>query len=103
MMIMMMVIVVMVIVVMVIVVMVIVVMVTLILPTGSVLDGHHHVFWCGDMNYRVELSREEVDQLLEKNDLRVSECDGGEWDGDECDGELSFSLSCFETSSRERY
>ena len=45
------------------------------------------MFWCGDMNYRVELSRGEADQLLQKKDFRVSDCDGDECDGDECDGD----------------
>ena len=39
----------------------------------SVLEHHNYVFWCGDMNYRVDMSRQEVDQLLERNDLRVSD------------------------------
>ena len=30
------------------------------------------MFWCGDMNYRVDMSRQEVDKLLKKNDLKVS-------------------------------
>lgn len=35
-------------------------------------DNYDYVFWLGDLNYRVDLSREECNQLLMKSNILVS-------------------------------
>ena len=39
------------------------------------LDSFDHIFWCGDFNYRVALTREQADQLLATSDFTVSKTD----------------------------
>ncbi|CAM1293610.1 SYNJ1 (predicted) [Pycnogonum litorale] len=38
-------------------------------PMGRTLHAHDYVFWCGDFNYRVDLSNEKVKTLLKQNDI----------------------------------
>ncbi|GBM41162.1 Synaptojanin-1, partial [Araneus ventricosus] len=33
-------------------------------PLGRTLDSHDYVFWCGDFNYRIDLTNEEVKKLV---------------------------------------
>lgn len=35
-------------------------------------DTSHHVFWCGDLNYRVGLERARVEELISQRDWTVS-------------------------------
>lgn len=37
-------------------------------PMGRSLNSHDYVFWCGDFNYRIDLSNEEVKQLVRDRD-----------------------------------
>jgi hypothetical protein len=37
----------------------------------DVTDQFDYTFWAGDLNYRVELSREKADECLQKGDLEV--------------------------------
>ena len=36
------------------------------------LDSFDHVFWFGDLNYRVDITRDQADQYLVSSDLTVS-------------------------------
>ena len=36
------------------------------------LDSFDHIFWFGDLNYRVELTRDQADQYLANSDWMVS-------------------------------
>lgn len=38
-------------------------------PMGRTLNAHDYVFWCGDFNYRVDMDKEEMKELLKKNDI----------------------------------
>ncbi len=38
-----------------------------VLLQGRTLSSHDYVFWCGDFNYRIDLPREEVKELV-RND-----------------------------------
>ena len=49
---------------------------------GRTLKGHDYVFWCGDFNYRIDMDKDEMKELirqgelqpiLENDQLRVSE------------------------------
>lgn len=31
---------------------------------GRILDSHEYVFWCGDFNYRIDLSNDEVKKAV---------------------------------------
>lgn len=50
-------------------------------PMGRTLKGHDYVFWCGDFNYRIDMDKDEMKDLikigelqpiLENDQLRVS-------------------------------
>lgn len=49
-------------------------------PMGRTLNTHDYVFWCGDFNYRVDMDKDEMkemikrheyDQILQNDQLRV--------------------------------
>lgn len=53
-------------------------------PMGRTLNTHDYVFWCGDFNYRVDMDKDEMkdmikrnefDQILQNDQLRVSALD----------------------------
>ena len=37
------------------------------------LDSFDHVFWFGDLNYRVDITRDQADRYLVSSDLTVSD------------------------------
>lgn len=37
-------------------------------PMGRTLNSHDYVFWCGDFNYRIDMSNEEVKELVRQRD-----------------------------------
>jgi Phosphatidylinositol 5-phosphate phosphatase len=37
-------------------------------PMGRTLNSHDYVFWCGDFNYRIDMDKDELKELL-KHDL----------------------------------
>ncbi|ROT80516.1 putative synaptojanin-1 [Penaeus vannamei] len=43
----------------------------LIFPLGMPLWAHDYVFWCGDFNYRINLSRDEVLELVQRREWSV--------------------------------
>ncbi|XP_076055462.1 synaptojanin isoform X2 [Oratosquilla oratoria] len=43
----------------------------LIFPLGQPLWAHDYVFWCGDFNYRINLSRDEVIDLVQRQEWSV--------------------------------
>lgn len=54
-------------------------------PMGRTLNTHDYVFWCGDFNYRVDMDKEdmkemirrnEIDQILQNDQLRVQQDQG---------------------------
>lgn len=38
-------------------------------PMGRTLKGHDYVFWCGDFNYRIDMDKEEMKELIRNGDL----------------------------------
>ncbi|EDV21940.1 uncharacterized protein TRIADDRAFT_29738, partial [Trichoplax adhaerens] len=36
-------------------------------PMAYLVDSHDYVFWCGDLNYRIDLPRDEVLKMIENN------------------------------------
>ncbi|XP_023247557.1 synaptojanin-1 isoform X2 [Copidosoma floridanum] len=41
----------------------------IIFPMGRTLNDHDYVFWCGDFNYRVDMNRDEMKELLKEDRL----------------------------------
>ncbi|XP_075219614.1 synaptojanin-1-like [Lycorma delicatula] len=39
----------------------------IIFPMGRTLNSHDYVFWCGDFNYRVDMDKEEMKELIKKS------------------------------------
>lgn len=39
----------------------------IIFPMGRTLDAHDYVFWCGDFNYRVDMDKDEMKELIKKS------------------------------------
>jgi hypothetical protein len=37
-------------------------------PMGRTLDSHDYIFWCGDFNFRLDLDREEVKELIRRQE-----------------------------------
>ncbi|XP_018331196.1 synaptojanin-1 [Agrilus planipennis] len=40
-------------------------------PMGRSLNSHEYVFWCGDFNYRVDMDKEEMKELIRQGDLET--------------------------------
>lgn len=38
-------------------------------PMGRTLNSHDYVFWCGDFNYRVDMDKDEMKELIQENEL----------------------------------
>lgn len=38
-------------------------------PMGRTLNTHDYVFWCGDFNYRVDMDKDEMKELIKRNEL----------------------------------
>lgn len=38
-------------------------------PMGRTLTSHDHVFWCGDFNYRVDMDKDEMKELIKKKNF----------------------------------
>ncbi|XP_031787323.1 synaptojanin-1 isoform X1 [Nasonia vitripennis] len=38
-------------------------------PMGRTLNAHDYVFWCGDFNYRVDMDKEDMKELIRRNEL----------------------------------
>ncbi|ODN00591.1 Synaptojanin-1 [Orchesella cincta] len=67
-------------------------------PMGRTLESHDYIFWCGDFNFRLDTDREEVKDLvsrqewpllLKKDQLLMEKEKGNVFDGYE-EGEISF-------------
>lgn len=39
-------------------------------PMGRTLKSHDYVFWCGDFNYRVDMDKDEMKELIKMDDLK---------------------------------
>ncbi|CAB3386484.1 Hypothetical predicted protein [Cloeon dipterum] len=39
-------------------------------PMGRSLNSHDYVFWCGDFNYRIDMDKDEIKELVKKGDLQ---------------------------------
>lgn len=39
-------------------------------PMGRSLKGHDYVFWCGDFNYRVDMDKDEMKDLIRMGELK---------------------------------
>lgn len=39
-------------------------------PMGRSLKGHDYVFWCGDFNYRVDMDKDEMKELIRQGELK---------------------------------
>ncbi|XP_021962271.1 synaptojanin-1 isoform X2 [Folsomia candida] len=37
-------------------------------PMGRTLDSHDYIFWCGDFNFRIDIDREEVKDLIRRQE-----------------------------------
>lgn len=45
-------------------------------PMGRTLKSHDYVFWCGDFNYRVDMNKDEMKELIKLGQLSpILECD----------------------------
>ncbi|XP_033341433.1 synaptojanin [Megalopta genalis] len=38
-------------------------------PMGRTLNTHDYVFWCGDFNYRVDMDKDEMKEMIKRNEL----------------------------------
>ncbi|CAG7722785.1 unnamed protein product [Allacma fusca] len=68
-------------------------------PMGRTLESHDYIFWCGDFNYRVDMDREEVRDLInrqewnllrEKDQLTMERDKGNVFQGYE-EGDIQFA------------
>ncbi|XP_031638466.1 synaptojanin-1 [Contarinia nasturtii] len=41
----------------------------IVFPMGRTLKSHDYVFWCGDFNYRVDMDKDEIKELVKQNQL----------------------------------
>ena len=39
-------------------------------PMGRTLKGHDYVFWCGDFNYRIDMDKDEMKELIKLGELQ---------------------------------
>ncbi|CAD7089489.1 unnamed protein product [Hermetia illucens] len=68
-------------------------------PMGRTLKSHDYVFWCGDFNYRIDMDKEELKQLVKDGQLEaVLQCDqlrkeqeAGNVFNDFLEGEITFA------------
>ncbi|XP_012252471.2 synaptojanin-1 [Athalia rosae] len=45
-------------------------------PMGRTLNTHDYVFWCGDFNYRVDMDKDEMKEMIKRNDFdQILQCD----------------------------
>lgn len=67
-------------------------------PMGRSLKSHDYIFWCGDFNYRIDMDKDELKELLKQNDigsvlqydqLRIQQNTGSVFN-DFLEGEISF-------------
>ncbi|XP_065074368.1 synaptojanin-1 [Ochlerotatus camptorhynchus] len=67
-------------------------------PMGRSLKSHDYIFWCGDFNYRIDMEKDELKDLLKQNDiggvlqydqLRIQQNTGSVFN-DFLEGEISF-------------
>ncbi|XP_063219380.1 synaptojanin-1 isoform X2 [Bacillus rossius redtenbacheri] len=40
-------------------------------PMGRTLNSHDYVFWCGDFNYRVDMGKDEMKELIRRNEFET--------------------------------
>lgn len=38
-------------------------------PMGRTLNTHDYVFWCGDFNYRVDMGKDEMKEMIKRNEI----------------------------------
>ncbi|KAF7395368.1 hypothetical protein HZH68_009418 [Vespula germanica] len=38
-------------------------------PMGRTLNTHDYVFWCGDFNYRVDMDKDEMKEMIKRNEI----------------------------------
>lgn len=38
-------------------------------PMGRTLKSHDYVFWCGDFNYRVDMNKDEMKELIKLGEI----------------------------------
>lgn len=38
---------------------------------GRSLNSHEYLFWCGDFNYRVDMDKDEMKELIKQGDLEL--------------------------------
>lgn len=41
----------------------------IVFPMGRTLNTHDYVFWCGDFNYRIDMDKEELKELIKLNEI----------------------------------
>uniref|UniRef100_A0ABD2WZA8 phosphoinositide 5-phosphatase n=2 Tax=Trichogramma kaykai TaxID=54128 RepID=A0ABD2WZA8_9HYME len=41
----------------------------IVFPMGRTLNAHDYVFWCGDFNYRVDMDKDEMKEMIKRNEL----------------------------------
>ncbi|XP_058828017.1 synaptojanin-1 [Topomyia yanbarensis] len=67
-------------------------------PMGRSLKSHDYIFWCGDFNYRIDMEKDELKELLKQGDigsvlqfdqLRIQQNTGSVFN-DFLEGEISF-------------
>ena len=40
------------------------------------MNSHEYLFWCGDFNYRVDMDKDEIKELIKTGDFdKILECD----------------------------
>ncbi|XP_046745779.1 synaptojanin-1 isoform X2 [Diprion similis] len=45
-------------------------------PMGRTLNTHDYVFWCGDFNYRVDMEKDEMKEMIKRNEFdQILQCD----------------------------
>lgn len=44
---------------------------TAIINHVGVVDAHDFIFWCGDLNYRLELDKKKAEEYISKSDWTV--------------------------------
>ncbi|XP_011503811.1 PREDICTED: synaptojanin-1 isoform X1 [Ceratosolen solmsi marchali] len=41
----------------------------IVFPQGQTLNAHDYIFWCGDFNYRIDMDKEEMKELIKHNQI----------------------------------